>query len=211
MKVKSSDQILDELTIMFPDAKTELNYQDGYQLLVAVMLSAQSTDVVVNQITPNLFATYPTFYDLSLATSEAVAKIIKRIGLYKTKAKNLVAMAQIIVTQFDSKLPNTQAELMSLPGVGPKTANVVLSEWFKIPAIAVDTHVFRVAKRLRLAPEDANVAQVEVALNQNIKKERWNQAHHLLILFGRYKCKARQPLCDDCPFFSFCRYQNPDL
>ena len=110
MKVKSSDQILDELTIMFPNAKTELNYQDGYQLLVAVMLSAQSTDVVVNQITPNLFKAYPTFYDLSLATSEAVAKIIKRIGLYKTKAKNLVAMAQIIVTQFDSKLEGAIGE-----------------------------------------------------------------------------------------------------
>ena len=209
MKQMTSDEILNQIEKMFPNAHCELNYYDDYELLVAVMLSAQSTDVVVNQVTPNLFKKYPKVSDLAQGNYQDVSALIKRIGLYKTKASNLIATAKLLEKKYNGRVPNSKEELMSLPGVGPKTANVILSELFQIPAIAVDTHVYRVARRLRLAENDANVIEVELALNKAIKKERWNQAHHLFIFFGRYKCKARQPLCDDCPFFDFCRYQNP--
>ena len=139
MKQMTSDEILNQIEKMFPNAHCELNYYDDYELLVAVMLSAQSTDVVVNQVTPNLFKKYPKVSDLAQGNYQDVSALIKRIGLYKTKASNLIATAKLLEKKYNGRVPNSKEELMSLPGVGPKTANVILSELFQIPAIAVDT------------------------------------------------------------------------
>ncbi len=202
----TSDEILDELIKLFPQAHCELNYRSLYELTVAVILSAQTTDVAVNQVTPALFQAYPSFFALAEVAVEQVEVLINSLGLFRNKARNLVQLARVVEASWQGTLPPVKAELIKLPGIGPKSANVILSEYFKIPAIAVDTHVFRVAKRLRLATASANVAEVEQQLNQAIKKERWNHAHHLFIFFGRYQCFARNPACTGCPFRGFCAY-----
>lgn len=204
----TSDEILDILETMFPQARCELNYRNGYELAVAVILSAQTTDIAVNNVTPSLFEAYPTPELMSQARPQEIEPYIRKIGLFRNKAKNLVAFSQMLVQQFQSTVPNTLNDLIKLPGVGRKTANVILSELYQIPAIAVDTHVERVSKRLRLAKPYYDVFAVEKALMRKIKKERWNKAHHLFIFFGRYQCKARSPMCEGCPFMSFCTYQK---
>lgn len=202
----SVEQILDTIALMFPNAKAELNHSDSYQLIVAVILSAQATDVSVNKVTPALFETYPTIYDLAQANRNHVESLIKTIGLYKNKAKAIIRMAQQVVTRFNGEIPATKKQLLTLDGVGVKTANVVLSVWFDQPAIAVDTHVNRVSKRLNLAKPDDDVIKVEQKLKRKIKRERWSHAHHLFIFFGRYHCKAVNPNCDNCPFIHQCQY-----
>ncbi len=184
------NEVLDILEAEFGEAKSELNYENEFELLVAVLLSAQTTDIAVNQVTENLFADYPDAKTLAKAKAEEIEPYLKSIGLYRNKSKYLVACAQKIMEEFDGQVPKNRRDLESLPGVGRKTANVVLSEGFGIPAIAVDTHVSRVSKRLGLADEKDSVLQVERKLQKLIPKERWHQAHHLLLLFGRYHSTA---------------------
>ncbi|MBF0805308.1 endonuclease III [Streptococcus sp. 19428wA2_WM07] len=199
-------RILDIIAEMFPDAHGELNYETPFQLLVAVILSAQATDKSVNKVTPGLWAKYPEIEDLAKASLPEVEETIRHIGLYKSKAKNIIRTAQEILERFDGQVPKTHKELESLPGVGRKTANVVLGEIYQIPAIAVDTHVSRIAKRLNVSAQDASVEQIEQDLMAKIPKKDWIATHHRLIFFGRYHCTARKPKCETCPVQSLCYY-----
>jgi len=191
---------------LFPDAKGELNHNSPFQLLIAVILSAQATDVSVNKTTPELFAAYPTPEALAAAPLDDVMAKIRTIGLYKNKANNIKKTAQMLLDDFGGQVPQTIEELMTLPGVGRKTANVVAGDAFGVPAIAVDTHVERVSKRLRICKQSASVTEVEETLMKKIPKEKWVQTHHTMILFGRYHCTARSPKCDDCPLLDLCAF-----
>ena len=199
------NEILDRLDEMFPDAHCELNYKNPFELTVAVVLSAQTTDIAVNHVTPGLFEKYPDPLSMASAPLEDLEACIRRIGLYRNKAKNIKGLAQGIVDLYDGTVPMNMEDLIKLPGVGRKSANVILSECFDVPAIAVDTHVERVSKRLGLAELDDSVLQVEEKLMQKLDRNRWSHAHHLLIFFGRYCCKAKNPLCERCPFKEICR------
>ncbi len=190
MKMKVSE-VLDILSCEYPNPKSELDYKDEFSLLIAVVLSAQATDVSVNKITPALFKAYPDAYSLAKADRDNVMEILKSIGLYRNKSKFIIEASKMIVEEFDGKVPNTREELMSLPGVGRKTANVVLAEGFGIPAIGVDTHVSRVTKRLGWAKEKDSVLVIENKLMKKIPKDRWVEAHHQILLFGRYNSTAR--------------------
>lgn len=191
---------------MFPEAKGELEWEKPYQLLIAVILSAQTTDKAVNKVTPFLWAKYPNLEDLASANLTDVELILKSIGLYKTKARNIIKTAQILVDNYNGQVPKTHKELETLPGVGRKTANVVLGEVYAIPGIAVDTHVSRVAKRLNVSSQDADVKEIEADLMQKIPKKDWVISHHRLIFFGRYHCLAKNPKCEVCPLQSYCLY-----
>lgn len=183
---------------IFPEAECELIHQNAFELLIAVMLSAQTTDVSVNRITPQLFAAFPTPEAFEYATVEEVQEHIKSIGLYRNKAKYIKGCCHKLVTEFNGQVPETLEELQSLPGVGRKSANVVLSVAFGVPAIAVDTHVERVTKRLRIVPQKANVREVEEVLMKKLPPELWGKAHHRLIFFGRYQCSARKHDHEKC-------------
>lgn len=202
---KKTLNIIERIAAIYPDASVELNYDTTFQLLIAVILSAQTTDVAVNKATPSLFATYPDASHLAKAKEDDVIEKIKTIGLYRNKAKNIIACSQQLMERFDGKVPQTMKELTSLPGVGRKTANVVLSVAFKIPAFAVDTHIERVSKRLYIVSEKATVREVEDKITASVPKEMWNQLHHQMIFFGRYFCTAKKPKCDQCPFTRECR------
>lgn len=191
---------------MFPEAKGELEWEKPYQLLIAVILSAQTTDKAVNKVTPFLWAKYPNLEDLASANLTDVELILKSIGLYKTKARNIIKTAQILVDNYNGQVPKMHKELETLPGVGRKTANVVLGEVYAIPGIAVDTHVSRVAKRLNISSQDADVKEIEADLMQKIPKKDWVISHHRLIFFGRYHCLAKNPKCEVCPLQSYCLY-----
>lgn len=189
---------------MYPDAKCELQYTDMFTLLVAVVLSAQTTDVKVNQVTPKLFAQYPTVFALAKAKQEDVENILKTLGMYKQKSKHIIELSQILVEKYEGEvLPNREI-LLTLPGVGNKTTNVVFAEGFKIPAFPVDTHIQRIAKRLQIAEIDDSVEVVEEKLKKAIPEELWIQMHHSLIFFGRYFCKAISPLCEQCKLAKEC-------
>lgn len=200
MKLTNKEKLeaLDILFDYFPDAGPELNFSNEFELLVAVMLSAQTTDVRVNIVTKNLFKKYPTPASIVSADIEDIENEIKSIGLYRNKTKNLKKMAQILVEKFDSKVPSNRKDLESLPGVGRKTANVVLSTAFGIPAIAVDTHVHRTANRIGLV-DTTNVLDTEKELMKLIPKEKWTKAHHVLIFYGRRISTARNPNIEDDP------------
>jgi endonuclease-3 len=198
--------ILNTLQDMYPDAHVELTHQSHFQLLVAVVLSAQTTDKAVNKVTPKLFEVFPDANALSKASAQDVIPLIKTIGLYQNKAKNIILLSQQLMTLYDGIVPNDRASLEALPGVGRKTANVVLSNAFDIPALAVDTHVERVSKRLRLARKNDSVLVVEQKLMKKFPKKNWTKLHHQLIFFGRYHCTAKQPKCNDCPLFDMCAY-----
>ena len=208
MKKISSDKILDQLEIMFPEAHCELIHESTFQLLIAVILSAQTTDASVNKVTPALFEKYPTANELARADLKDVENIIRNIGLYRNKAKNIIACAKELVENYDGEVPSNMKQLTSLSGVGRKTANVVMSVAFDIPAIAVDTHVERISKRLGFAKQQDSVLQVEVKLKRKLNRQRWNRAHHLFIFFGRYFCTAKNPKCSECPFIENCREKN---
>ncbi len=197
--------ILQRLEEMYPNPKTALNHETPFELLVATILSAQCTDERVNLITPGLFAQYPDAHALAQASEEDVAELIKTAGLWRSKAKNLVAAAEILVDKHGGELPRTREELEKLPGVGRKTANVILANAFNIPAIAVDTHVFRVANRLGIA-QGKTPLEVEKQLMEAIPKEKWADAHHWLIYHGRQVCQARKPKCHTCPLSPYCQY-----
>ena len=189
--ILTPEEVLKILGKIYPSPKSELDYGSTFQLLIAVILSAQATDVSVNKATPALFDSYPTAYELSEARLEDIMELLKTIGLYKNKSKFIIETSKKLVNEFNCEVPQTREELMTLPGVGRKTANVVLAEGFNIPAIAVDTHVERVCKRLKWVPENATVREVEDKLMELIPSERWGTAHHQLLLFGRYHSTAR--------------------
>lgn len=205
--IKQDDviKVLDILEETYPDAECALNHKNVYELIVAVALSAQTTDKSVNQVSPALFERYPDAEALAAAEPSEVEEYIKRIGMYRTKAKNIVAMAQKICCDFGGKVPNDYDSLISLPGVGRKTANVVLAVGFGQQRIAVDTHVFRVANRIGLADEK-DVLKTELSLMERVPEERWSRTHHSLIFHGRQCCDARKPKCDRCPVNIYCEY-----
>lgn len=200
--VERIEAYLDEL---FPDAYCELNYTKDYELLLAVMLSAQTTDKRVNKVTPILFQRYDTLEKLKEAEIKDLENIIKEIGTYRKKAMFIKKIATVLVNQYDSKMPMNRKALEALPGVGRKTVNVVLGELGVEPAIAVDTHVERVSKRLKLAKESDSVIEVEKKLQRKFKRDSWVKRHHQLIFFGRYHCKAIKPECENCKLKDICR------
>lgn len=204
MKPKTK-KILDILKETYPDAKCELNYETPFQLLVATILSAQTTDKKVNEITDTLFKDYPDLEAFLTLTNEELEERIRQIGLYKNKAKNLIMMCNQLKQNFGGEVPNTMEGITSLAGAGRKTANVVLSNAFGVPSIAVDTHVFRVSNRLGLANSD-NVLEVEKQLQKELPKREWSLTHHLLIFHGRRCCIARRPKCEECPLTDVCKY-----
>lgn len=197
--------ILETLKEDYPDAKCELNHESVFQLLVATILSAQTTDKKVNEVTETLFRDYPDLDSFLTLTVEELEKRIKQIGLYRSKAKNLIMMCNQLKEKFNGEVPNTMEEITSLAGAGRKTANVVLSNAFGVPSIAVDTHVFRVSNRLGLADSD-NVLEVEKQLQKELPKREWSLAHHLLIFHGRRCCIARNPKCEICNLTKQCKY-----
>ena len=197
--------ILDELKAMYPDAKCELNHETPFQLLVATILSAQTTDKKVNEITETLFRDYPDLDAFLTLSINELEDRIKQIGLYRSKAKNLMIMCNQLKNNFNGEVPKTMEEIVTLAGAGRKTANVVLSNAFGVPSIAVDTHVFRVSNRLGLANAD-NVLEVEKQLQKELPKKEWSLAHHLLIFHGRRRCIARNPKCNECPLTNRCIY-----
>lgn len=201
-----SKQILAVLDQMFPNAHVELDHQTHFELLVAVVLSAQTTDVSVNKVTPGLFKAYPTPQLMMQAEIKEIESHIQSIGLFRNKAKHLKMLSQEIVEKYHGFVPGTREELEALPGVGRKTANVVLSNAFGIPALAVDTHVERVSKRLGFADPSDDVKTVEIKLMKLFPEDTWTKLHHQLIFFGRYHCLAKQPKCAQCPLFDMCTY-----
>lgn len=209
LKKNEIKEVLDILDKTYPEAECALHHQNVFQLIVAVALSAQTTDKSVNMVTPALFERYPDAHALAEADVSQVSEYIKRIGMYKTKANNIVGMAQKLVSEYGGQVPEDYDALVSLPGVGRKTANVVLSVGFGQQRIAVDTHVFRVANRIGLVHEK-DVLKTELALMEQIPEERWSRTHHSLIFHGRQCCDARKPKCDDCPVNTFCEYINGD-
>lgn len=193
----------EKLDMMISDAKCELNYNRDYELVIATVLSAQCTDKRVNEVTSVLFSTYD-IYGLANADKKDVERIIRSCGSYTKKSGYIIDIAKSLVNNYHGVVPNDREYLESLPGVGRKTANVVLSNLFDVPCIAVDTHVERVSKRLKIARKNDSVLVVEKKLMKVIPKDLWSRSHHQLVLFGRYICKARGPECDKCAFYEDC-------
>ena len=205
MKSEDINKILDILEQTYPDAGCALEHIDIFELLICVVLSAQTTDKSVNKVTPALFAKYPDAAALSQADPDDVAEYIRSIGMYRTKSKNIVNLSKALVANYDGKVPDDYDSLVSLPGVGRKTANVVLSVGFGHQRLAVDTHVFRVANRIGFVCEK-DVLKTELALMEVIPENRWTRTHHSLIFHGRNCCDARKPKCTECPITQYCKY-----
>lgn len=204
----NTEEIYQKLYTLFPDAKCELDHQSAFQLAVAVLLSAQTTDKSVNKVTPALFEKYPDARSMKNADVHEVESIIRSIGLYRNKAANIVRLSNELCERFNGEVPDTMEELTTLSGIGRKSASVILLECFNIPSVPVDTHVERVSKRLKIAEKGDSVLEVEQKIRHAFKTEEWGKLHHMLIFFGRYMCKARNPLCEGCPFIENCRYQE---
>ncbi|MGI6787561.1 MAG: endonuclease III [Acholeplasmataceae bacterium] len=202
--MKKKDLIVETLNKMFPNPKSDLNYTNNFEMLIAVVLSAQTTDVSVNKVTPALFNKYPDPKALMNAEIIDLENIIKTIGLYKTKAKNIKKLSEILHDKYNSEIPSKRVDLESLPGVGRKTANVVLANAFGENVIAVDTHVNRVSKRLGIAEESDNILEVEKKIVDYFAQDDLKKLHHQLIFFGRYHCLARNPKCENCPLQKVC-------
>lgn len=198
------EPVLSYLDELFPDAKCELFYTKDYELVIAVMLSAQTTDKSVNNVTKVLFNKYQSLDALNNAPLEDIEEIIKQIGLYKNKAKNLKGIVKDLIERFNYQVPSDKDLLMTLPGVGNKTAGVIRAEIFKIPDLPVDTHILRISKRLKLAKKDDEPIDVEMKLKRLIPEDRWIKSHHQLIHFGRYFCTARSPMCEKCKLSEMC-------
>lgn len=201
---KEITQILDVLRQEYPEAGCALDHRNKYELLICVVLSAQTTDKSVNRISEGLFAKYPTPEALAQAQQEDVIELIRSIGMYKTKSKNIIALAKALVAEYGGQVPGTYEDLVRLPGVGRKTANVVLAEGFGEQRIAVDTHVFRVTNRIGIVKEK-DVLKTEMALMKALPEDRWTEAHHSFIFHGRNCCSARNPKCETCPIADLCR------
>jgi endonuclease-3 len=196
---------LDQMGEMFPDAHCELTHSNPFELIIAVALSAQCTDVLVNKVTKELFKKYKFPEDYLNVSLEELQTDIRSIGLFRTKAKNIQGLCRMVIDAYDGEIPRERDELIKLPGVGRKTANVVVSVAFNVAAIAVDTHVERVSKRLGICRWKDSVIDVEKTLMRKIPKEEWSVTHHRLIFFGRYHCKAQNPQCPSCPLVGLCR------
>ncbi|WP_096200897.1 endonuclease III [Bacillus sp. FJAT-45350] len=205
LTIKQINEVVDTMTEMFPDAECELTHSNPFELLIAVVLSAQCTDALVNKVTPGLFAKYKQPEDYVHVELEELEQDIRRIGLFRSKAKNIKKLSQALIEEHNGEVPNTREELVKLAGVGRKTANVVMSVAYGVPAIAVDTHVERVSKRLGICRWKDSVLQVEETLMRKIPEDRWSDTHHRLIFFGRYHCKAQSPQCEICPLLDICR------
>ncbi len=197
--------VLDTMGEMFPHAHCELIHRNPFELTIAVLLSAQTTDENVNRVTRELFKKYKTPEDYLAVDVKELEQDIRSIGLFRTKAKNIQKLCKMLIEEYDGEIPQTREELERFPGVGRKTANVVVSVAFGVPAIAVDTHVERVSKRLGICRWKDSVLQVEKTLMKKIPKEEWSIAHHRFIFFGRYHCKAQNPNCEACPLLDLCR------
>ena len=208
MKSKIIGDYLDE---MFPDPKCELNYESDYQLLLAIMLSAQTTDKRVNQCTSILFDKYKTLSDLKDAKIQDLEAIIRPLGSFHKKSEYPKKISTILVENYNGKVPVERDILEQFPGVGRKTVNVFFSEYYSLPAIAVDTHVDRVSKRLGFAKKDDSVKEVEEKLMKKIPKNLWAKRHLQLVLFGRYHCKAVKPMCSECKLKDICKEKKKDL
>ena len=205
------NRVEEYLDYLFPDPKCELNYHNDYELLIAIMLSAQSTDKRVNSVTPIIFEKYPTLVDLMNADINELESIVRPVGSFRKKSLYIKEIAKKLVLECDSKVPTDRDILESLPGIGRKTVNVFLSEFYNVPVIAVDTHVERVSKRLKLAYLNDDVLKIEKKLMKKIKKELWARRHLQLVLFGRYYCKAVKPECKNCPLTDLCREKKKNL
>lgn len=201
----NSNTLFSYLDELYPNAHCELNYKKDYEFLIAVMLSAQTTDKSVNQATAVLFDKYKTLEELSKADVSDVAFIIRHLGMYQVKAQNVVKIANILVKQYNGKVPNNQNALLSMPGVGNKTKNCVLAELYNEPLLAIDTHMQRVGKRLGIADEKDSVEKIEQKYMSFIPKERVVKTNHQIIWFGRYFCKALSPNCANCKLREFCK------
>jgi endonuclease-3 len=209
MKFGSRDieSMMDIFNEVYPSPKCELNYDTPFQLLIATVLAAQATDKKVNEVTKQLFKKYKAPADFLELAEDDLAKEIKSINFYRTKARNILSICRILVTEFNGQVPRNQEHLVKLPGVGRKTANVVLSNAFGVPAIAVDTHVHRVSNRLGLV-DTSNVLDTELELQKIILKEQWSVAHNYLVLHGRYVCTAKKPKCEACKISYLCKNYN---
>ena len=206
MNRETKNRILEKLEEMYPEAKAELVFSNPYEMLVATMLSAQCTDKQVNKVTPAVFERWPDANTMADAKVEELFPMVKSCG-FKSKAGNIIAACRIIRDQYDGQVPDTMEALTSLPGVGRKTANVVMFNAFGLPAFAVDTHVFRVSNRLGLCKADT-VEETERQMTKLIPKEKWGQAHHWLIWHGRRVCKAQRPLCGECALCELCPHNG---
>ncbi|MGH1004228.1 endonuclease III [Bacillus cereus] len=196
---------LDTMADMYPEAHCELVHDNPFELVIAVALSAQCTDVLVNKVTRNLFQKYKTPEDYLSVSLEELQQDIRSIGLYRNKAKNIQKLCRMLLDDYNGEVPNDRDELTKLPGVGRKTANVVVSVAFGIPAIAVDTHVERVSKRLAMCRWKDSVLEVEKTLMKKVPMDEWGVTHHRMIFFGRYHCKAQRPQCEECRLLEVCR------
>jgi endonuclease III len=196
---------LDKMGEMYPSAHCELRHANPFELIIAVSLSAQCTDALVNKVTKDLFEKYKTPEDYLNVSVEELQNDIRSIGLYRNKAKNIQNLCRMVLDDYNGQIPADRDELIKLPGVGRKTANVVVSVAYGIPAIAVDTHVERVSKRLAICRYKDSVLEVEQTLMKKVPKEEWSITHHRLIFFGRYHCKAQNPQCEKCPLLELCR------
>lgn len=206
--MKAKEKMANVLAVigeMFPDAHCELHHSNPFELTIAVLLSAQCTDETVNKVTATLFQKYRTPADYLAVPLDELEQDIKRIGLYRNKAQFIQKLCRILIDDYGGEVPREHEELMKLPGVGRKTANVVVSNAFGVPAIAVDTHVERVSKRLGFAKPDDSVLEVEKKLMHLVPRELWTETHHRLIFFGRYHCKAQNPQCPVCPLLEICK------
>lgn len=208
MKMNKVEVIENYLDEMFKDPKCELNYHNDYELLIAIVLSAQTTDKRVNSVTPMLFGKYDTLEKLSIVDISDIETILRPLGSFRKKAVYVKEIARILVSKYDGKVPTNRKSLEAMPGVGRKTVNVFLGEFYNIPAIAVDTHVERVSKRLGLAKDEDSVREVEEKLKRKFKREDWAKRHLQLVLFGRYHCKSVSPNCDECKLKSICKYKK---
>ena len=202
-EIERRDEILKRLDALYPSPRSELDYKNPYELVVAVSLSAQCTDKKVNEVTKELFKRFPNFKTLAAGRLQEIESIIRQVNYYRTKSKNIQAMASKVVAEYGAELPLRHNDLILLPGVGNKTANVILSELNITPAFPVDTHVFRVSRRLKLA-RGKDVAQIEKSLTKNFSPHLWHSLHHWLIFHGRRVCKAQNPQCSVCTLATLC-------
>ena len=206
--IQRIENYLDEL---YPNPVCELIYNKDYELLIAVVLSAQTTDKRVNKVTPVLFKKYPTLKDLKNADIKDIESIIKEVGTFRKKAMFIKEISRVLDEEYEGIVPNDRNRLEQLPGVGRKTCNVVLSNIYNVPAIAVDTHVSRVSKRLNLARKNDDVDIIEKKLMKKFEKDDWSKRHHQMVLFGRYYCKAKKPSCKTCRLIDICKEKSREI
>lgn len=203
-KRNKAEAVMAFMDVIFPNVGCELKYNKDYELAIAVMLSAQTTDISVNKVTEVLFSRYTNIDDLVNANIRDIESIIHSIGLYKNKAKNVLAIANSLKNDFNYILPSNKETLQKMPGIGNKTAGVIRAEIFKIPDLPVDTHILRISKRLKFVPESADATSTEKELKKIFPEDRWIKTHHQLIHFGRYMCTARNPQCEKCKLCGIC-------